>query len=183
MKKIAWFLSIMAISLLIPAFLYAEDRFDKGSWEIAVGSDAISLDLEPSIGYFLADNIEGIVHFDFVHRDDDLPPGFADVDTDAYFIGIEALGHLPIGAMVVPFLGVGFAYYQQEEDVAGTTVGDIDQDAFVVNGEFGIRILIGARASFNPSINVGFAEIDDNLSSVSLDRTQFGFGYSFSLFF
>ena len=184
MKRPVWILSlsIAVFFLLVPAAVNADERFDKGSWELAISSNAIGLDLEPSIGYFLADNIEGIIHFDFTHRNDDLPSGFADSDMDAFFISIGVRGHLPMHEVVVPFFGGGLTYFRQEQDVAGTTVGDIDQDGFAINGEFGIRILIGERASINPSVTLFLAEIDNNLSGVSLNRTGVNFGFSFSLF-
>lgn len=183
MRRPAWIFSLsIAVFFLIPVAVNANERFEKGSWELAIGSSAISLDLEPSIGYFLADNIEGIIHFNFSHLNIDNPSG-NDSDLDAFFISIGLLAHLPIDGVFVPFLGGSLTYFRQKRDIEGTTLGDVDQDGVGLDGQLGVRILIGERASINPNITLSVLEIDDNLTGSSVNATGFSFGISFSLFF
>jgi len=59
MKKLL--ISLMLV-VFLPVLANAEDRFKAGTWELAIGSSSIDLSINPSIGYFLLDNVEGIVH-------------------------------------------------------------------------------------------------------------------------
>ena len=101
MKKLL--ISLMLV-VFLPVLANAEDRFKAGTWELAIGSSSIDLSINPSIGYFLLDNVEGIVHFDYAKVTIDYPSGFEDYETTSKSFSAGLAYNIPTETNIVPFL-------------------------------------------------------------------------------
>ncbi|GEM_PF-3471926 len=203
MRGPIWLLSVITILVSLPVFAHAEvigqgedqikegqlgkavkeNRFQKGTWEIAIGSDSGDLSLEPTIGYFVTDYIEAILHLDFNHLEDELSPGSGSADIDTFSISRGPTFNLPTGLPTLAWLmGIEGVYFSQKLDVAGSTIQDEEQQGFGITFNTGPRFLIGERASLNGVLGFSFLQIDDNDANITVDRTGINLGISFSIF-
>jgi hypothetical protein len=182
MKNLALCLTVLFALISVPS--YAQDqRFDQGSWEIGIESSASDLSLEPFVGYFIADNLEAVVHFDYSTTTTDFPTGFQDLDTTNLVVSADLLFNIPTGTSIVPVIGGGLLYFSQTSDYDASTVNDSDDTGVGLSATVGVRFLVGDRASVNVAADAVFVQVEDNLADISADGTGVGIGVSYSLFF
>ena len=176
---------LLSLIILIPVSVNAEERFKAGTWELSLHTSASDIDISPSIGYFILDNVEAIVHIDYSKITYDFPTGDNDVDSTNYMFEAGVLYNIPITAniepAIVPFIIGEITYFRQKEDVENSTTLDSTFDGFGIDAGLGIRFLVGKIASINTSFMFGVADLDVDDSSV--DVTGYGFDISYSLFF
>ena len=178
MKKLL--VSLMLV-VILPIFSYAEDRFNAGTWELRIGSSSIDFSINPSIGYFFLDNVEGKVHFDYTKLELDYPAGFDDTETTSRSFEAGLVFNIPTNTNIVPFLVGGLGYYSIDEDVENSSTLDTSSDAVGFDAGFGLRFLIGDRASINTSID--YAVVDIDVDDTSVDLSGYDLTISYSLFF
>jgi hypothetical protein len=182
MKNLALCLTVLFALISVPS--YAQDqRFDQGSWEIGIESSASDLSLEPFVGYFIADNLEAVVHFDYSTTTTDFPTGFQDLDSTALVVTADLLFNIPTGTSIVPVIGGGLVYFSQTRDYDASTVNDSDDTGLGLRGVAGLRFLVGDRAAVNINAEAFLLQVDDNTNDLSADVTGVGIGVSYSLFF
>jgi hypothetical protein len=92
MKK---FILLVLIFLFYAEYANADDRFKAGTWDLSIGSSASDLSIIPSIGYFLLDNVEGIVHVDYSKLTYDYPPDFSDSEVTNMMVSADLIYHIP----------------------------------------------------------------------------------------
>jgi len=88
--------------------------------------------------------------------------------------------NIPTNTNIVPFVTGEIVYYSTEEDVKDSTTLDTIVDAVGIDAGFGLRFLIGNRASINASIDFGVLDIDADDTNV--DMNSYNLGISYSLF-
>ena len=182
MRKLALCLTVLCAFIAVPS--YAQDqRFDQGSWEIGVGADASDLALAPFVGYFIADNLETVVHFDYSTATADRPAGFQDSDRTDLAVSADLLFNIPTGTSIVPVIGGGLSYFSQTLDYSASTVNDSDVTGIQLSGLAGLRFLVGDRAAVNVNVDAFLGQVEDNTIDLSIDVTGVGIGVSYSLFF
>lgn len=172
-------LCAVALLVLFPAAAFADERFDKGSWELLVGLSAFD-GLSPAIAYFVADNVEAIVHVDYHTIEIDYGTSGSN-EEDAFEIGADFAYNFPTGGPIVPLVQGGVSYGTVETKTASVT--DTDVDLWIVDVGAGVRLLIGTNASVNLLVDYGVGNADDNLSSLSGDFTGLDVALAYSLFF
>ncbi len=133
-KTMAPLLLVLLFPILAQA---ADDRFKQGTWEIAIGFGSVA-GVEPFVGYFLADNLEGILHFDYVHEN--LSNNGTTQKSDSVGVGGAAYYNLQTGTMVVPFFGPDVSYFNSHSS-------GYKNDSVQLTGDVGVRLLVGQRAS------------------------------------
>lgn len=63
------FVFLFVMSYLVMSFgSDLDSRFKQGSWELGVGTSTVRF-ASPFVGYFLVDNLEGIIRFAYDHTD------------------------------------------------------------------------------------------------------------------
>ena len=179
MKKIL--ITLAVIFILMPVVANADDRFKAGAWELAIGSSSSDLSITPIIGYFFHDNFEGIVHFDYNKTNLDYPSDlYDDTETTSMMFSAGLAYNIPTNTNIVQFVTGEIVYYSTEEDVKDSTTLDTIVDAVGIDAGFGLRFLIGNRASINASIDFGVLDIDADDTNV--DMNSYNLGISYSLF-
>ena len=178
MKKI--FISLAVIIILMPVFANAADRFNAGTWELAIGSSSADLSLNPTIGYFFLDNVEGIVHFDYNKTNIDSSYD-SDYEITTMMFSAGLAYNIPSKTKIVPFVTGELVYYLYDKDVENSSSLDINSDAVGIDVGFGLRFLIGNRASVNASFDFGVLDLDEDDRNV--DVNGYNLGISYSLFF
>ncbi|MCG5051974.1 MAG: hypothetical protein KA712_03350 [Myxococcales bacterium] len=108
-----------------------------GSVGFTVANDVQSIDVSPSIGWFIADNLElsAILGITYVNAD----------DSDATFAKLlfEPSYHLPFNDMLFGFLGIG---------LGGTYSSDVDL-GFAVAPRLGVNVMVGRSGILTPAIS------------------------------
>ncbi len=165
----------------MPVFANANDRFKAGTWELAIGSSSSDLSINPIIGYFFLDNVEGIVHFDYNKTNIDTSPAYADTETTTIMFSAGIAYNIPSKTNIVPFVTGELVYYSYDEEVKNSSQQDIYADAVGLDVGFGLRYLIGNRASINASFDYGVFDIDED--DMNIDLNGYSLGISYSLFF
>ena len=178
MKKIL--ISMAVIFILMPIFANAGDRFNAGTWELAIGSSASDLSISPIIGYFLLDNVEGIVHFNYDKTTFDYLSEDFEADTTSMWFSAGLAYNIPTKTNIVPFVTGELVYYTTDTDVKDSSILDTSSDAVGIDAGFGLRFLIGNSASINASIDFGVFDID--VDDTNVDTTGYNLGISYSLF-
>jgi hypothetical protein len=167
-------------ALLLPAVAFADDRFDRGSWRVAVGLDSGSGTLAPDIAYFLANDLEFVVHLDSqalrIKNS-----GSPDSEANASGFGASLAYDFQTASIVTPFLGGGFIYYHDDASAAGTKLTDADQTGIALFG--GVRFLVGPKGSIDLTLTGEGGTLKDNIASTSNDFSYGEFGVAYSVYF
>ncbi|NKE70466.1 porin family protein [Nitrospiraceae bacterium HYJII51-Mn-bac16s-1-B09] len=176
MKKLA--LAVLLVVFGISNVYAQEAALKKETIEIGIFSDAIEGDLVPFIGYFVSDNLELALHFNFVHAEIDLPGVADDIEQDSFIVSFDVLSNLPTGTRFVPVVGAGVNFSRDEiEDETTETVG-FDLTA-------GVRYFIAERGAVTLFGQYEFADIDfsDDIGTITADGTAYAVGLLYSIFF
>jgi len=161
--------------ILLPVMAWADDdRFKQGTWELAIGLG--SAGVSPFVGYFLADNVEGILHFNYIHNDSS-SGGFTQ-KSDSVGVGGAAHYNLQTGTMAVPFFGpdVSYRYF---------TTSGFRSDSISVTGDLGVRLLVGKQASVDLTGSGGYEWFSSSGSGLGSHATEWTAGVmlAYSIFF
>ncbi|MBI5136479.1 MAG: hypothetical protein HZA24_03975 [Nitrospirae bacterium] len=171
---------LLALFVMLPAAAFAGDRFDKGSWRVGVALDSVDSSLTPSIGYFLADNLEIAVHLDSSVATIS-NPGAADDELESAEVGAVLRYSFPVGGSVVPVIGAGLASYTETEKSAGSTTSDLEGSLLMLSA--GVRFLVGEIGSVDLTLAGAGGTVDDNVAGTSHDVSVGSFSLSYSLYF
>ena len=154
-------------------------RFDAGSWEVGIELNP-NVGLEPSIGYFVADNLAASIHVAGHGISFDNPSTPDDEVSDGE-LRLDVAYNIPLGGRVVPVLGIGMRSFNEKIKLAGVTSVDLEGVDVHVLGA--LRFLIGDIGSLNLLLRVGRATVDNNLTRTSQDSTFADLALAYSLFF
>lgn len=171
--------AVLLCLLALPGTALAEaSRFDRGSWELGIELNP-NVGLEPSIGYFVADNLSIAVHvagrgisYDNVSLPDD--------EQSDGEVRLDAAYNFPTGGSVVPFLGFGLSSFNEKIKQAGVT--QIDKEGREAHLLLGVRFLVGRIGAVNLLLRAGRATVDDNLNRTSQDSGFAHLALAYSLF-
>jgi len=169
----------LALLVLCPVAAFADDRFDKGSWELVVGLDSLDGTSSAGLGYFLADDVEAILQIDYTNLEIDFGSG-SKVEEDAFAVAANGAYNFELGGPVVPVVGGGIAYTTDKTTIGGGD--DTDLEIWVADVFAGIRMLVGTASSVNVQIDYAFGNADDSVSSLSGDVTGLDIALFYSLF-
>lgn len=174
-------LAVVVFLLLgLPGAAFATDpRFDRGSWELGIELNP-NIGLEPSIGYFIADNLSFSVHVAGNGIAFERPGTANDEASDAE-VRLDGTFNVPTGGSVVPILGLGLSSFSREEKTAGVTT--YDREGREVHGTLGLRFLVGQIGAVNLLLRAGRATVDNNLTRATQDSGFADLALAYSLFF
>lgn len=161
--------------ILFPVMAHAaDDRFKQGAWELAIGLG--SAGVSPFVGYFLVDNLEGILHLNYVHSDSS-SGGFTQ-KSDSVGVGGAAYYNLQTGTMAVPFFGpdVSYRYYSNS---------GYRSDSVFLTGDLGVRLLVGRQASVDLTGTGGYEWFSGTGGGFTYRATEWTAGVmlAYSIFF
>jgi hypothetical protein len=156
-----------------------DPRFDRGSWEVGIELNP-NVGLEPSIGYFLADNLSASLHFAGHGIAYDNPSAPNDEVSEGE-LRLDGAYNFPTGGWLVPFLGAGVRSFSEKIKIAGVTT--TDKEGADLHGLAGLRFLVGRIGSVNLLLRFGRATTDDNLTRTSQDSAFADLALAYSLFF
>lgn len=179
MKKVVAAVFLL-LGLMIPRFSNAAPNLNQGTVELGVASDSFGFEeLSPFVGYFLTNNLEGVVHFNISNSEIDFPGTTNDSKTDSIALSANLLYNFSTGTNIVPALGGGVEFFNEEE-------GDFETDgfAFVVNAK--VRFFVKDNASINLDASYLLGDVDltsTTGASTTIDVEEFNLGLSYSIFF
>jgi len=171
--------AVVMCALFVPSVVCAEERFDRGSFRISLGIDSAAGDLSPDIAYFVANNLELVVHFDAQSLKIENTSG-PDDELKTTALGAAMFYDFRTNSSMVPFLGVGLVGYHTEVVTAGVKTNDTDEVQLSLAA--GLRFLLGERGSVDLTLTGTGGSLEDNLSSASVDFSHGQVGISYSLF-
>ncbi len=124
-----------------------------GSAGFSMNNSLTTATLSPSIGWFVADNIQlsGITSFTYAEVQND--------DSVSVSALVEPSYHLPFSDTVFGFAGLGAGVSYIEGAGAG----------FAMQPRLGMNFLVGRSGVFTPAVNVGYSTVDAD--TVSNNRT------------
>ena len=178
MKKAFLIVLVIAGLFLVTPSSHAQEGMKRGAIELGVLSDSIDGGLSPFAGYFITDELEAMLHFNFTHAEVDLPGTTGDSEEDAVLIGATLIYNLPTGTRFVPLAGAGISYLRDEID------GD-KTDLIAMDLSVGVRYFVSEHGAISLLGEFGFGDADftSGSDSVSGDITTFDVGLAYSIFF
>jgi hypothetical protein len=119
-----------------------------GSASFSAASDFTEFSLAPSIGWFIANNLElsGILRFNYVNAENEAGES---ISATNWALLAEPSYHLPFSSTFFGFLGIGAGVAHQN-----------DEFGFAVAPRLGVNILIGRSGVLTPALFANYSTTD-----------------------
>lgn len=144
-----------------------------GSASLAAATGYFRFALQPSVGYFIIDNIElsAIIGLSYVSIDSTDSEGASSTASQTLFsVLLEPSVHIPFTKSLFGFLGIGF----------GLSYADASGAGFALQPRLGLNVLVGRSGILSPAVYVQYT----TTSAIQTDQgtlLQVSFGYGLNL--
>jgi hypothetical protein len=142
-----------------------------GSAGFSAASNYTRFELEPSLGYFIVDNVQLSLLPSVQYFNVDSPSGSGKATT--WKVLAEPSFHLPINPNLFGFLGVGAGVNYVSE-----------QAGFALQPRIGAKIMVGRSGILTPSFNVAYSTVDavrTDIGTVLAIQTQYSLNIGYTV--
>jgi hypothetical protein len=177
-KEIALIIAVVGL-LFVADRSMAQEGMHGGAVELGVASSASSLSFEPFIGYFLTNNLEGVVLFDFRNRQTSSDNTSLENDQDVFLISAGLVYNFSTGTKIVPAFSGSVTYYDRAAN--GTEIKALQFELGAM-----VRFFVRDTVSVNLTGGLIFGNFDaeDPLGNTDQgDLQSQALGISYSIFF